>query len=133
MSVLIKGMKMPRYCAECDAVDREELLCPFTNDDCEDYFSVRNRNCPIEFVPPHGRLGDLDELAKRIEHDRYHHTHTDGLAARHHIAEYGHFLNAIAAAPTIIPAELPVLHGTFAATSEKEALKRIALAEEGKA
>lgn len=33
-------------------------------------------------------------------------------------------------APTI-PAELPVLHGTFAATSEKEALKRIAPAEEG--
>lgn len=56
-------------------------------------------------VPPHGRLGDLDELAKQIEHDRYHHTHTDGLAVRHHIAEYGHFLKKIADTPTIIPAE----------------------------
>lgn len=56
-------------------------------------------------VPPHGRLGDLDELAKRIERERFHHSHTDGLAARHHVAEYGHFLNAISEAPTIIPAE----------------------------
>lgn len=56
-------------------------------------------------VPPHGRLVDLDELAKRIERERFHHSHTDGLAARHHVAEYGHFLNAISEAPTIIPAE----------------------------
>lgn len=34
------------------------------------------------------------------------------------------------AAPTIIPAELPVHHGTFAAASEKEALERIIPAEE---
>ena len=56
-------------------------------------------------VPPHGRLGDLDEFAKRIERERFHHSHTDGLAARHHVAEYGHFLNAISEAPTIIQAE----------------------------
>lgn len=56
-------------------------------------------------IPPHGRLGDLDELARKIEHDQYNHTHADGLAARHHIAEYGHFLREIAYTPTVIPAE----------------------------
>ena len=55
-------------------------------------------------VPPHGRLGDLNALAQQIEHERFHHTHTDSLAARHHVAEYGHFLKAIIDAPTIIPA-----------------------------
>lgn len=55
-------------------------------------------------VPDHGRLGDLDVLAQQIEHERFHHTHTDGLAARHHVDEYGHFLKAISDAPTIIPA-----------------------------
>lgn len=67
MSVLIKGMKMPRYCAECDAVIDEELLCPFTNDDCENYFRVRNRNCPLSPVPPHGRLIDADKQDAQIE------------------------------------------------------------------
>lgn len=55
-------------------------------------------------VPPHGRLGDLNILAQQIEHERFHHMHTDSLAAQHHIAEYGHFLKAIFDAPTIIPA-----------------------------
>ena len=57
-------------------------------------------------IPPHGRLGDLDALAQQIEHERFHHTHTDGLAARHHVAEYGHFLKAISDAPTIIPGNM---------------------------
>lgn len=60
--------------------------------------------CEIIPVPPHGRLGDLDALAKQVEHERFHHAHTDGLAARHHVAEYGHFLKAIVDTPTIIPA-----------------------------
>ena len=54
---------------------------------------------------PHGRLGDLDVLAKQVEYERFHHAHTDGLAARHHVAEYGHFLKVIFDAPTILPAD----------------------------
>lgn len=54
-------------------------------------------------VPDHGRLIDGDALAKEIEYARFHHSHTDGLAARHHVAEYGHFLNALSEFPTIIP------------------------------
>lgn len=56
-------------------------------------------------IPPHGRLIDADALAQQIEYERFHSTHTDGLAARHHVDEYGHFLKAISVAPTIIEAE----------------------------
>ena len=54
-------------------------------------------------VPNHGDLIDKEELFRAAEHQRDHHTHTDGLAARHHKAEFNHFLNMIAYAPTIIP------------------------------
>ena len=98
MSVLIKGMKMPRYCAECDAVIDEELLCPFTNDDCENYFGVRNRNCPLSPVPPHGRLIDADALIKKLAIDDL----DDKTGATLLMAV---FLEVLKAAPTIIPAE----------------------------
>ncbi len=70
----------------------------------QDTFEFLKHGPVIEAPEPHGRLGDLDALAKQVEHERFHHAHTDGLAARHHVAEYGHFLEAISAAPTIIPA-----------------------------
>lgn len=54
-------------------------------------------------VPDHGDLIDKKELFLATEYGRDHHTHTDGLAARHHKAEFNHFLNMIAYAPTIIP------------------------------
>ena len=104
--MLIRGMEMPTSCASCDIAcwhylyfGADGLLSKICRTES------RRPDCPLVPVPPHGRLGDLDELAKKIEHDRYNHTHTDGMAARHHIAEYGNFLKEIAAAPIIIPAE----------------------------
>ena len=75
-------------------------------------------------VQPHGKLGDLDTLQKQIDIARNY-----GM-----IGKTAHYKlqKLIKEAPTIIPAELPVLHGTFAAASEQEALKRITTAEEGK-
>ena len=75
-------------------------------------------------VPPHGKLGDLDTLQKQINIARNY-----GM-----IGKTAHYKlqKLIKEAPTIIPAELPVLHGTFAAASEQEALKRIPTAEESK-
>lgn len=103
MSVLIEGMEMPpdgRYTV-CVTHDSHGVVhWVFQNQDTLEFLK---HGTVTEVPEPHGRLGDLDELAKKIEHDRYNHTHTDGLAARHHVAEYGHFLKEIAAAPTVIP------------------------------
>lgn len=100
MGIYLPNMEMPKNCEACELAKHfdgyQENDCPFN--------AFSYYDCPLIPVPPHGRLGDLDELVRKIEHDRYNHTHTDGLAARHHIAEYGHFLKEIADIPTIIPA-----------------------------
>lgn len=101
MSVLIKGMKMPRYCAECDAVNDEELLCPFTNDDCENYFRVRNRYCPIVPVPPHGDL--IDRAALLVEINKICDRRDAGIISD--LTCLQQILSALRHAPTIIPAE----------------------------
>lgn len=68
-------------------------------------------------LPPHGRLGDLDAVEAEIR--------------RKTIEQF--CVNIVHTAPTIIEADnLPVLHGTFAATSEQEALKKITPTKEGK-
>ena len=97
MSVLIKGMGMPKRGMVVNIYEDGRVTNHF-----DEFGKTIGKAVPIP--TPHGRLGDLDELAKRIERERFHHTHTNGLAARHHISEYGHFLNAISEAPTVIPA-----------------------------
>lgn len=106
--ILIHGMEMPEHCGECKlkAEYDDETFCPFFADNVG-YWIVaghRHEDCPLGYVQPHGDLIDKDVLAGHIEYERYHHAHNDGLAARHHVAEYGHFLKAISEAPTIIPA-----------------------------
>lgn len=110
--ILIRGMEMPKSCDKCRIMVFEDTNCvPELYCGCPIVFEAHPQGvghrpdyCPLVPVPPHGRLGDLDALAQQIEHERFHHAHTDGLAARHHVAEYGHFLKAISDAPTIIPA-----------------------------
>lgn len=115
MSVLIRGMEMPKSCHACCFFGQADIwesdfdgytksFCKRTGSQTYDYVDKFLPNCPLVPVPKHGRLGDLNALAQQIEHERFHHTHTDSLAARHHVAEYGHFLKAIIDAPTIIPA-----------------------------
>lgn len=74
MSVLIKGMKMPKDCWEC-------VLCNTVKDDEDDYeinmychatgeslenLDVRGDRCPLVPVPtPHGRLIDANKLLKK--------------------------------------------------------------------
>ena len=113
MSVYVKDATEPKNCTGCIAVHYymsmvgdAGMLCEVTGLSMDDYYSDGRPDWyPLIEVPePHGRLGDLDALAKQVEHERFHSAHTDGLAKRHHVAEYGNFLKAISAAPTIIPA-----------------------------
>lgn len=63
MSILIKGMEMPRVCAEC-----------FMDPPCGEALSgdiniweERHPDCQlVEVKEPHGRLGDLDKLWDRM-------------------------------------------------------------------
>lgn len=69
MSILIKGMEMPKNCKECKMWSICECLNDFEDFESicyavEDGDLVRDKNCPLIELPPHGRLGDLDELYK---------------------------------------------------------------------
>lgn len=61
MSVLVKGMKMPRDCYECKVWSQ-----------CFDEkppFNMIKSVCPlVEVKEPHGRLGDLDKLKAKFRH-----------------------------------------------------------------
>ena len=76
MSVLIKGMEMPKDCAGCqlrfgsyctrltDDNNGEILLCV----NKEIVGKTRNKRCPLVEVPtPHGRLIDADKLIQLIK------------------------------------------------------------------
>lgn len=84
MSVLIKGMEMPKCCGECVAGaheydDNDEwcFVCGFIKSqhpwECKhveidgiDTTKARADFCPLTEIPtPHGRLGDLDELIEK--------------------------------------------------------------------
>lgn len=57
MSVIIKGMEMPKRCGGCPlrGVCKERM-----------YVEYRPKDCPLTEPPPHGRLGDLDKLWDRM-------------------------------------------------------------------
>ena len=67
MSILIKGMEMPKNCAECRF--RQYEYCDMQR---QDVYAVnimdyalsleRHPDCPLIELPPHGRLIDADEL-----------------------------------------------------------------------
>lgn len=61
MSVLVKGMKMPRDCYECKVW--------FECFDKKPPFNMIKSVCPlVEVKTPHGRLGDLDELKAKYKY-----------------------------------------------------------------
>lgn len=68
MSILIKGMEMPKSCWRCTLSQlyekpRDMLVCKITHEEV-----LRHKidsNCPLVPVPPHGRLIDADDLMKK--------------------------------------------------------------------
>ena len=73
MSILIKGMEMPKYCMGCKfcgsgSIDEFEYWCGLTGSrlgaigDVVLWEDMRAADCPLVEVPtPHGRLIDADE------------------------------------------------------------------------
>jgi hypothetical protein len=90
MSILIKGMEMPKSCLSCP-LQGGTADCRLTQKTYNWGLPERPSDCPLVPVPPHGRCIDADELV-RENYGQY--GAIDALA-----------LEAIKAAPTIIPAE----------------------------
>ena len=90
MSILIKGVEMPKNCEECaiKSWDTEDYVCPFSG--VSTLCISRQADCPLIPVPPHGRLIDAD----KIEYVQSENGHLDDCAYRYDINEM----------PTIIPA-----------------------------
>lgn len=72
MSVLIRGMKMPRNCRECKIKTWEERYnvyeCPFGGIlELSCLSNGRQDDCSLVELPEkHGRLGDLDVLRREL-------------------------------------------------------------------
>lgn len=119
MGVYIRGMEMPSSCWECHFGHGDTGVCVVDFRNHGDWNEPQD--CPLIPVPPHGRLIDEDEFLNRA--------FGTGLFGEDDMRLLGELVDG---SPTIIEAELPVHHGTFAAASEKEALKRIIPAEDSK-
>ena len=110
MSVLIKGMEMPKACEWCSFIStfttESGLGCRCEVEKFEFWdYSKRQENCPLVEIPtPHGRLIDADRLMEVIEKNSY------LLKGYYNSLENGMFLTgikqAINEAPTIIEAEV---------------------------
>ena len=77
MSLIIKGMKMPKSCDSCDLIQFDdeglEAHCPLSPYYrwCGTPPDYRPEGCPLVEIPtPHGRLIDADELEKCV-HEWY--------------------------------------------------------------
>ena len=87
MSVLIKGMEMPRNCRECGLyIDGACYAKGY-----RDYRSIMDMSkpddCPLIELPPHGRLIDADAIQD------------------YNVETFGQRLLIIDSAPTVIEAE----------------------------
>lgn len=112
MSVLVKGMEMPKKCSHCplshwnglekitgcELVDR---YVPFSDKDF--WENDKPSWCPLVEVPPHGRLGDLDKLEKMFaDIDSAPYSCFDGAEPFYSAEDAVHIIRL---APTVIEAE----------------------------
>ena len=72
MSILIKGMEMPKNCADCKLTDSEYCTCVLMAFYDDDYYvgcySIdRAPWCPLIELPPHGRLIDADAFFELLD------------------------------------------------------------------
>ena len=93
MSLIIKGVDMPKYCYTCPAYDYIKSFCCVLRTKVINLNDNRYKDCPLIAVPTHGRLIDADKLlesfGEALDEDR-------------------HFVNYFALvdeAPTVVEAE----------------------------
>lgn len=99
MSILIKGMEMPKYCYTCPAYDYIKSFCCVLRTKVINLNDNRYKDCPLIAVPTHGRLIDADKLIEFI---------TEGLNRKGNPLGFDaiEILTEIEYAPTIIEAEV---------------------------
>ena len=111
MSVIVKNMEMPKNCAECKMWSICECLNDFEDFESicyavEDGDLIRDKNCPLIELPPHGRLGDLDALYEEISNGNKAYNGIEGYGGKYpNIANVDDCLDAIKYADTVIEAE----------------------------
>jgi len=94
MSILIKGMEMPKNCWDCPLINTNPCACKGYSTALE-HVTDRHADCPLVPVPPHGRLIDADALREDwLENGE-----------NEYVYDTNAFLDSLDSAPTIIPAE----------------------------
>lgn len=110
MGIYIPGMEMPKNCFDCPLFD--DVYTDADGDDdysCGlgvplDYYQASgetNKGCPLIPIPPHGRLGDLDELYAHL--NEWYLTNNP-VFTKEEALYIRAMLSGIAEAPTVIPA-----------------------------
>lgn len=109
VSVLIKGMEMPKNCNDCplnyDSIDCMVADIALREKGCGDFLFEHERSskCPLVPVPPHGRLIDADEFLERA------------IGTKCFRGDYALMLEELVGeSTTIIPAETPKEEWIFA-------------------
>ena len=107
MSECVVRMKIPKSCWDCPCFDDygDYPRCEITNEQRGYNFPIHEKrmpNCPIICQLPegHGRLGDLDELAKMVNAARI-----EAMQKGFDTNPYWLLGDIIAQAKTIVPAE----------------------------
>lgn len=67
MSILIKGMDMPKYCYTCPAYDYIKSFCCVLRTKVINLNDNRYKDCPLIAVPTHGRLIDADKFLEWLK------------------------------------------------------------------
>ena len=106
MSVLIKGMEMPKNCGECLLAKLsptgESLICNYMLSRVS--WEERPFDCPLVPVREHGRLIDADELEHDFREDAKDAWNKEASPISWADA-FDELADMVADAPTIIPAE----------------------------
>lgn len=75
MSILIKGMEMPKSCLDCrfcnGQANTDYGVCVWCDVDGKVRDAYTMQDCPLVPIPPHGRLIDADAIPyKKIMYDK---------------------------------------------------------------